>query len=108
MNITFESDRPVEAECEVHFNDKTFYRFDIKVDQLYSVYGAPLEAKHTVPGRWLPDVNKVLVRYLDYWYEEYVPRGGDPHAGLKIKLTGRDRATQMLRDAAMRAKPVVE
>ena len=106
MEVVIQADRPVTVDVELHFYDKTVYAFTADIH--HNPYSSNImnESRHHVVGRQLRDVNKFLVKYQEYWYEEYVPQSGD--GNLVVKLHGRDRATQMLRDAAMRAKPVVE
>lgn len=104
MEVIVKSDRPTAVEVELHFWDSAVYCFTAVLEPSPYVMGC--ESRTHVVGRRLMDVNKFLVKYNEYWYEEFVPRKGD--GDLIVRLSGRDRATQMLRDAAMRAKPVVE
>lgn len=106
MEVVIQADRPTTVDIELHFYDKIVYAFTVEIHR--NPYSSNImdEGRHHVVGRRLRDVNKFLVKYQEYWYEEYVPQSGD--GNLVVKLHGRDRATQLLRDAAMRAKPVVE
>lgn len=106
MEVIIQADRPTTVEVELHFYDKSVYAFQAQVFHAPYTSNIMEEARYHVVGRQLRDVNKFLVKYQEYWYEEYVPQSGD--GNLVVKLHGRDRATQLLRDAAMRAKPVVE
>ena len=98
MNIHFETTCSREVEVELIFSDGKKYGFTKKC-----YYGAV--NTHTVIGRWPATVERMLVKTDDYWYNEPLILG--PYDSLTIKLDGREKYTQMLRDAAMRVKPEV-
>jgi hypothetical protein len=96
MNIHFHTGSFREVEVELHFTDGKIYQFTQNCKP-------QAENTHTVVGRWPNRVNKLLVKTEDYWYDE--PLSVGPDDSLTIELEGREKYTQMLRDAAMRVKP---
>lgn len=98
MNIHFETEVARDVELELHFTDGNIYTHKTRV--------LPYTRNtHTVVGRSHSHVKKLLVKTDDYWYDETVLLGPDDE--LTIQMAGREKYTQMLRDAAMRVKPEV-
>jgi hypothetical protein len=96
MNIHFQTKAPREIEGELHFTDGKIYSFKVRCHGHGST-------THTVVGRWRADISRLLVKVDDYWYDE--PLTMTPFDTMTIKIDGREKYTQMLRDAAMRVKP---
>jgi hypothetical protein len=95
MNIFFHTASPREIECEVHFTDGKVYNFKVSCQASKNNY-------HVVTGRPFDQIAKLLVKIDDYWYTEQITSyAGD----INIKVDGREKYTQMLRDAAMKVKP---
>ena len=98
MNVHFETNAIRDVEVELHFTDGKIYSF--------RTHCHPHNRNtHTVVGRWPEHTSKLLVMTDSYWYDEPLIVG--PDDDLTIQLDGRDKYTQMLRDAAMRVKPEV-
>jgi hypothetical protein len=101
MIIRFLNARPGKIPCEVLFFDRTVYKTACRPSiSPYSIL---------MIGRQLHEVRKIKYCYEDYWYE-YYPVATDTASFVKpdvldIDLKDKDKYTQMLRDAAMRAKP---
>jgi hypothetical protein len=96
MNIHFETTANQKVEVELHFADGKKYGFEVSCH-------AHSTTVHTVVGRWRADISRLLVKVDDYWYDE--PVNMPVYDVMTIKLDGREKYTQMLRDAAMRVKP---
>jgi hypothetical protein len=102
MNIFFQTAAPKEVEGEIHFTDGTVYNFEVSCQPSTQSNHQNL---HVVVGRTNEHVDKLLVKIDDYWYTEPV----NCHASaITIKINGREKYTQMLRDAAMKVKPSVD
>jgi len=92
MNIFFSTVSSRKVEVHFRFKDGAVYGFE-------KICGAGKENMHVIVGRWPEDVQQLLVKVDDYWYDEALS------PDMTIKLDGREKYTQMLRDAAMRVKP---
>lgn len=95
MNIFFTTASLHDVEVELHFTDGKKYGFEARCQPHKQNF-------HVVVGRLHGEIEKMLVRIDDYWYTERI----EPYAGdITIKIDGREKYTQMLRDAAMKVKP---
>lgn len=95
MNINFVTASPHHVEVEMHFTDGKIYNFEVSCQP-------HIINMHTAIGRRNAEIAKMLVKIDEYWYTEQVPANCDH---ITIKIDGREKYTQMLRDAAMKVKP---
>lgn len=96
MNVYVDTQIARDIEIELRFTDKSVYNFKMRCDPHSN-------NRHVVVGRINGDVLQLIIKADDYWYDEtLLARAVDD---ITIVLDGREKYTQMLRDAAMRSKP---
>jgi hypothetical protein len=96
MNIIFDSNKPVHVRVFLTFPDNLVYEFRVDLNGRGS-------ANYCVIGRTPQDVVKIEMEYDGVRYGHPVIPDGKDLAPINI-YGGRDRWTQLLREAAMKAE----